>query len=234
MTAATTRPGRAREQRPEPSVLRPSHVILALLGGASAGALVLLLRANPGAGLAGVEPKGYWYLSRASGLVSFVLLWLATVLGLLITNKFARLWPGGPLAFDLHEYASSLGLLIGFFHGAILLGDRYTGYTLVQLLAPFGSVHYRPFWVGLGQIGGYLLAGIWLSSRLRLAIGQGWWRRIHFLSFAAFLLVLLHGMLAGTDSAVAGLRLLYWLSGGSVLWLTSYRVLLATAGRRRA
>ncbi|MGN6755536.1 MAG: hypothetical protein ACTHMJ_04005, partial [Thermomicrobiales bacterium] len=83
-----------------------------------------------------------------------------------------------------------------------------------------------------GQVGTYLLAGIWASSRLRRRVGQRWWRRIHFLSFAAFLLVLLHGMLAGTDSAAIGIRLLYWLSGGSVLWLTLYRVLLVLAARR--
>lgn len=141
--------------------------------------------------------------------MAFALLWLATALGLLITNKLARLWPGSPLAFELHQYASGLGLLVGTFHAAILLGDRYAGYTPGQLLIPFGSTPYRPFWVGLGQVGAYLLAGIWGSSRLRLRIGQRWWRRIHFLSFLAFLLVLLHGLLAGTDSGTPGIRLLY-------------------------
>jgi predicted ferric reductase len=204
----------------------PLALLLATLGGAAGGALALVaLRADPGASLLGVQPQGYWYLSRASALVAFALLWLATALGLLSTNKLARLWPGGPLAFDLHQYASSLGLLIGTFHAAILLGDRYAGYTPAQLLIPFDSTPYRPLWVGLGQVGAYLLAGIWASSRLRLRIGQRWWRRIHGLSFLAFLLVLLHGLLAGTDSGAPGIRLLYWLAGGSILWLTAYRLL---------
>lgn len=202
------------------------HRAFALAVGAALGALALLvLRANPGASLLGIEPKGFWYLSRASALVAFALLWLATALGLLITNKLARLWPGGPLAFDLHQYASGLGLVVGLAHAALLLADRYVGYAPVQLLVPFSGGAYRPLWVGFGQLATYLLVGVWASSKLRLRIGQSWWRRIHFLSFLAFLLALLHGLLAGTDSGAVGVRALYWLSGGSVLWLTSYRLL---------
>src|SRR5690349_18433380 len=46
------------------------------------------------ASLGGTEPKAYWYLSRASGLVAFGLLWASMALGLAITNKLARAWPG--------------------------------------------------------------------------------------------------------------------------------------------
>src|SRR6476646_6603183 len=55
---------------------------------------------------AGSAPKAYWYLARASALVAFSLLWLAMALGLSITNKLARVWPGGPTAFELHQHAS--------------------------------------------------------------------------------------------------------------------------------
>lgn len=226
MPTQSPRPDRAEPRAIEPDNPGLAQVALALLGGAVAGALALLLaRSGPVASLLGAEPKGFWYLSRASALVSFALLWFATALGLLITNRFARLWPGGPLAFDLHQFASSLGLLIGFFHAAILLADRYIGYTPAQLLVPFASGAYRPFAVGLGQVGAYLLVAIWGTSRLRLRIGQRWWRRVHFLGFVAFLLTLLHGLLAGSDSAAAGIRAFYWFTGGSVVWLTAYRAL---------
>ncbi|MFN8512668.1 MAG: hypothetical protein U0841_08785 [Chloroflexia bacterium] len=228
-------PATRRQAAPAVPATSPAlrDILPALVGGAALGAFALLaLRTNPGASLLGAEPKGFWYLSRASALVAFALLWLATALGLLITNKLARLWPGGPLAFDLHQYASGLGLVVGLAHAALLLGDRYIGYTPVQLLIPFGGGSYRPVWVGLGQLAAYLLVGIWASSRLRLRIGQRWWRRIHSLSFLAFLLALLHGLLAGTDSGAVGVRALYWLSGGSILWLTSYRLLRASSAQR--
>ena len=85
-----------------------------------------------------------WYLSRASAFVAYVLLWWSMVLGLSITNRLARLWPGGPAAADLHEHASLLGLAFGLLHALVLLGDAYIGYTLPQILIPFASVSYEP------------------------------------------------------------------------------------------
>src|SRR6185369_7521150 len=84
---------------------------LAVAGGAFAAVAVLpaLLPALSASWL-GSAPKAYWYLSRASALVAFALLWFAMALGLVITNKLARVWPGGPTAFELHQHASLLGL----------------------------------------------------------------------------------------------------------------------------
>jgi hypothetical protein len=53
---------------------------------------------------------------------------------------------------DLHQFSGLLGLAFAIFHGAILLGDRYMGYTPLQLLLPFASLDYRPLAVGLGQV----------------------------------------------------------------------------------
>ena len=73
---------------------------------ASSLVAVLILPAwlpNMSFSLAGNAPKAYWYLSRATAFVSLSLLWLSMALGLGITNKMARLWPGAPAAFALHE-----------------------------------------------------------------------------------------------------------------------------------
>ena len=74
--------------------------------------------------LGGDTPKAYWYLSRATAFVSLSLLWLSMALGLGITNKMARLWPGAPAAFALHEYVSLLGLAFAVFHAVVILGDH--------------------------------------------------------------------------------------------------------------
>jgi predicted ferric reductase len=177
--------------------------------------------------LLGAEPQAYWYLSRASGFVAYGLLWLSMVLGLLITNRAAKLWPGGPLAFDLHQYTSLLGLAFALFHGLILLGDQYMDYTLVQLLVPFASMEYKPLAVGIGQLAFWLLLLLALSFYARQQIGRQVWRALHLSSFAVFLLALLHGITSGTDSGTAWAAWLYWISGGSVLFLTVYRVLSA-------
>lgn len=179
--------------------------------------------------LLGPAPKAYWYLSRASAFTAFGLLWVSMALGLGITNRLARAWPGGPAAYDLHQYTGLLGLLLALFHAAILLGDRYIGYTPLGVLVPFAGGSYRPAWVGLGQVALYLLALVWLSASLRQRLGRRWWRRLHYLSFAVFALALAHGILSGTDSSLPLARGLYWASGVSIIFLLIYR-LLVTAG----
>ncbi|MBI4771873.1 MAG: hypothetical protein HY784_16035 [Chloroflexi bacterium] len=78
-------------------------MLLAVAAGAFA-AVVALPALLPGlsASLLGPAPKAYWYLSRASAWVAYVLLWLSMAFGLSLTNKMTRIWPGGPTAFDLH------------------------------------------------------------------------------------------------------------------------------------
>lgn len=168
-----------------------------------------------------------WYLSRASAFAAYVLLWWSMVLGLSITNQLARVWPSGPVAGDLHEHASLLGLGFGVLHALVLLGDQYIGYSLPQILFPFAGGSYRPLWVGLGQIGLYLLALVTLSFYVRRWIGARTWRLLHFLSFAVFALALAHGLFSGTDSSAPWVVWMYLGSGLSVLGLTIYRVVVS-------
>jgi predicted ferric reductase len=201
-------------------------VLLAVVAGALSATTLLPLWV-PGLtdSLLGTAPKAYWYLARSSAFVAYLMLWLAMMLGLLITNRWARLWPGGPVAFDLHQHASLLGLAITMFHALILLGDRYIHASLSQLLIPFTYQGYRPLWVGAGQLGFYGLLLVGLSFYIRGTIGRSAWRVIHTLSFLVFFGALLHGMQSGTDSAAPAIQLMYWMTGGSVLFFTMYRVL---------
>lgn len=202
-------------------------IALSAAGGALLAIALPSLLPGLAASLLGPEPKVYWYLARSTAFVAYALLWLAMALGLMMTNRLARLWPGGPLAFDLHEHASILGLAFGLFHALILLGDRYMNYTFGQILVPFASGGAAAGWVGLGQAGLYLMGIVGLSFYLRPLIGRAGWRLIHFLSFVIFGLVLLHGVMSGSDSGTVWAQALYWLSGGSLLFLTVYRVLVS-------
>lgn len=201
-----------------------------LLGSVALGAIaaaVVLPAWLPGLTqtLTGDAPKAYWYLSRVSGLVAYALLWLSMCLGVSLTSRLARLWPGGPVAYDVHQHTSLIGLAFALFHGLILLGDRFAAYTPAQLLVPFASGAYRPVWVGLGQAGFYGLAVVGLSFYVRSVSGPKFWRALHFASFLVYGLALLHGVFSGSDSGAAGVRLFYWITGGSLLFLSSYRTL---------
>lgn len=176
--------------------------------------------------LVGPEPKGYWYLARTTGFVAYGLLWWSMALGLMITNRLARAWPGGPAVNDLHEHASLLGLAFGAAHALALLGDHYIGYTLAEVVIPFAGASYRPLWVGVGQIAFYLMAILTLSFYVRSWIGRRFWRAIHAGSFSVFALALAHGLLSGTDSGAGWARLLYALSAASLAALTAYRLVV--------
>jgi len=60
--------------------------------------------------------------------------------------------------------------------------------------------------VALGVFALYACVLVLLTSWVRKGIGTVWWRRFHLLATPAFLLALMHGMLAGTDST----RLWLW------------------------
>jgi predicted ferric reductase len=175
--------------------------------------------------LGGDAPKAYWYLSRATAFVSLSLLWLSMALGLSITNKMARLWPGAPAAFALHEYVSLLGLAFAVFHAIVILGDHYINFTLLQLLVPFSTVDYRPFWVGIGQIAFYTWAILAVTFYIRPIIGQKSWRFLHYGSFGMYLLGIFHGLFSGTDTSAGWAQNYYWISAGSLLFLLTYRIL---------
>lgn len=223
--------GELFDEQPSISFVTFLSILLAMGGGALVAVFVLPAWL-PGLSdsLLGSEPKAYWYLSRSSAIVSYLMFWLSMVLGLMMTNRLARLWPGGPAAFDLHQHTSLLGLAFALFHALILMGDQWIKATISQILVPFAYSGYQPEWVGVGQVTLYGLAVIALSFYLRPWIGRSGWRAIHFLSFVAFIAALAHGIVSGTDSAAPMITGMYWVTGASVLFLTIYRIMVSTLG----
>ncbi len=184
--------------------------------------------------LLGSSPKAYWYLSRGTAFIALSLLWLSMALGLGLTNKMARLWPGLPPTFAIHEYVSLLGLAFALFHALILLGDHYINFTVAQVLIPFAASGYRPVWVGIGQLGFYVWVIVAFSFYVRRHIGHKTWRLIHYISFPVYLMGLFHGITSGTDASTVWATLYYWISAGSLLFLLIYRLLVATLERSTA
>lgn len=242
-TLQTPLPAGSREQFDPPQRRTPARKaaqvaddpimdILPPLVGAFVGIVILIVVGFVLVGQAGglaalgsalLSSHAAWYLSRASAFVAYVLLWWSMILGLSITNRLARAWPGGPAAAELHEHASLLGLGFVAVHALVLLADQYIGYTLPQILLPFvGS--YLPLWVGFGQVGLYLMILVTASFYVRRWIGARTWRTLHYLSFVVFVLALLHGLFTGSDSSTAWAFWMYIGTGASVVAMTIYRI----------
>lgn len=226
MTVPNTQPEELNEGKPFMSLLSALLMMGAVFVGALA-AVFVLPNWSPvlAQSLRGPEAHAYWDLARTSGVVAYMLLWLSVVMGLLVTNKMARVFPGGPTAVDLHEFASLLGLSFALFHAVVLLGDQFIKYTPLQIAIPFASFNYEPFWVGLGQIGFYLLIPLTFSFYARRLIGYGAWRWLHFGTFIGYALITVHGLLAGSDTKTPFMLILYASTGISIFFLTFYRVL---------
>jgi len=214
--------------------LRMTPAVVWLLGmmlGGAAGLVFILLGVFLGPRIQ-VDPKTAWHITRATGVVAYLLLTAAAVWGLALSSKIIKEAVPAPLTLDMHNTLSWLAIWTTAVHVFGLLFDSYYQYRLADLFIPFIGP-YRPLWVGLGVIGLYLMAATSLSFGWRKRIGQAWWRRLHSLTFAAYGLVTLHGLMAGTDSVDWGMKAMFLGSTLLVLFMTNYRLLTARQKRRR-
>lgn len=195
------------------------------LGGASSRMLDAVFGASTG--------HMTWFITRSSGLIAYLLLWLSTVWGLAVSSKmFDKLVPRA-FTYDAHEYLSLLALVFTAIHVFILLGEAYMPFNVPQLFVPFLS-DYRPAWVGIGIVGTYLTILVTVTFYVRKWLGIRTFRVIHYLSFAAFLGVLLHSWFAGTDTGLTATRIMYWFTGLSVVFMTVYWLALRRLEKRSA
>lgn len=165
--------------------------------------------------------KVAWHLTRSSGTVAYLFLSASTIWGLLLSSKLIKELVPPPVALAMHDSLSWIAVGLASFHAFVLLFDSYYTYTIGNLLMPFTGP-YEPFLVGVGTIAFYLMLLLSASFYARKWLGAKRWRQLHYLTFASYLMVTLHGWLVGTDSAAFA-----WLYGGStllVLFLTLYRI----------
>jgi predicted ferric reductase len=203
-------------------LILPVGVVLGLL-------LILFILPSiiPGlaASIIGTAPKAFWYLSRATAISSYLVLWVSMMLGLAMSSQLAAKGTTRAAIFEIHKFTSLMGLFFAIFHGLILIGDQFMHLGILNVLIPFATNSYRPLWVGLGQVAIYLWAILIFSFYVRKQITKKSWRLIHFASFATFLLALTHGITSGTDAGLLSLQGFYWMSGGLFIFLTIYRIL---------
>lgn len=167
--------------------------------------------------------SAYWYMARSGGIIAYLLLWLSVVWGLALSTKITNRLMLGPFAYGLHEFISILTIVFAMVHSLVLLGDSYVHFSLFNLVIPF-TASYQPLWTGLGTIGFYLIAALTASFYLRQHLGQKTWRALHYLTFLGYGLVLVHGLMSGSDSSLTPVKLMYLGTGATVLFLTYYRL----------
>jgi methionine sulfoxide reductase heme-binding subunit len=139
-----------------------------------------------------------WYLSRGTGVVTLVLFTLVIVLGIL--TKGGRPLPGLPrfAVAGLHRNASLLAIAFLVIHIVTAVIDPFVTIKWLDVFVPFVGT-YHPLWIGLGALSLDLMLAVVVTSLLRLRIGRGVWRAVHWTAYAAWPLAIIHSFTLGPD-----------------------------------
>src|SRR5512135_3740272 len=93
----------------------------------------------------------WWYITRAAGLIAYLLLWLSTAWGLAVSSRIFDPYLQRNYTYDFHQFISLLAIGFLGLHLTVLLLDHYLPFSITQVLVPFTST-YRTLWVGIGGI----------------------------------------------------------------------------------
>jgi len=140
----------------------------------------------------------FWYASRATGVVSLVLLTAVLVLGILV-NRQGRL-PGLPrfAVTDIHRNLSLLSVAFITIHVVTAVLDTYVHIPLLSAVIPFAS-GYERLWLGLGAISLDIMLAMIVTSLLRGRMNRLLWRAIHLLAYASWPVAFAHSIGSSTD-----------------------------------
>jgi sulfoxide reductase heme-binding subunit YedZ len=168
----------------------------------------------------------FWFASRAVGIVAIALLAVSVALGLAMSGRLGRR-PGLPAKLKRFHEASTLvtlGLVVA--HAGLLLADGYLRPGLAGITLPF-QLSYRPFFTGIGIIGGWLALILGLSFYVRRWIGVKTWRRLHRFTLLVYVLALGHVVGAGTDGRATWMLALLTILTAPIVFAFTYRMLPA-------
>jgi len=177
-----------------------------------------------------IDPKTWWYVSRASGFVSWSLLAIAVLWGLFLTNKTLNRSTPPAWVLDLHRHLGGLAVVFVAVHVGALPLDGFTHWGWADLLVPMAT-KWQPGAIAWGIVGMYLLVAIEVTSLLGRRFPKKWWRRVHMLSFPLYILASIHLFTAGTDSGNVVARWMVVTVSTLILFLTVVRVLAAAKPR---
>jgi sulfoxide reductase heme-binding subunit YedZ len=149
--------------------------------------------------LTAAGPHLFWITSRAAGIAAMILASGSLGVGLLIRGRGESRRLLGSDVRALHEALSLATIVAIAIHGLALLGDAYLHPSPLDLAIPFTGA-YRPFWTGLGIVGGWGIAALGLSYYARARIGGARWRYLHRFIPIFWALAIVHTIGAGTDA----------------------------------
>lgn len=167
-----------------------------------------------------------WYLTRATGLVSLVLLSGTVILGIISSVGWtAHRWPRF-LSQAVHRNLSLFCLALIGIHIVTTVADGFVPIGYLDAFVPF-LTPYRPLWIGLGALTFDMLLAVAITSGLRRRIGTRTWRGVHYLAYVCWPIAVLHGLGSGTDTRLPIMALIEVVCIASVVGAVGWRIVAA-------
>ena len=152
-----------------------------------------------------LDPAIWWYVTRASGIIAWVLLVSSVFLGISLSTRVFKPNDNPSWLLDLHRWMS--GLSVGFvgLHMISLYFDSYAHFSVPDLLVPLHSKYtliesLGPWPVALGVLCFYVMIAVQFTSQLMKLLPRKYWKAIHYSSYGVVLAVSFHAGWTGTDT----------------------------------
>ncbi len=140
-----------------------------------------------------------WYATRATGVVALLLFTVVVTLGTLVANRVGGTFIGRFEVNEVHRSLSMVAVVFLLFHIVTTVLDSFVSTGLISSVIPMTSA-YKRVPVALGAVSFDLILAVWISSLLKLRLKNQTWRFIHWFSWLAYAISLVHVYLTGTDT----------------------------------
>lgn len=181
------------------------------------------------------ETPWAWYVTRASGLIAFLLLFLDMFFGLAIRLPFFQRLISPRWSFSAHAFLAVQALFFALIHGFSQLFDKYTGFGWADILLPLVADKYTVP-VAWGIIALYIMILLTVTSFGRKFLGNRLWRTAHYLNMVLFVATIVHALTLGTDMQSGAIRWIFIgmnvFLGVLIVWNIFHRMAVSLRLRR--
>ncbi len=175
-----------------------------------------------------------WVIARGTGISLIVVSSALVSVGLWIAHPKRNKKKGVVHVITLnsiHKSLAGVALVLLFLHISSIASDKFAHVGIVGALVPFKS-SYRTIPVALGTIATYLVLVVGFTAWLKFRGKFGNWKQIHKVAIVGYGLLLIHGILAGSDTVIIGY--LYAVSAITVTTLLATRYHFDRPGTKKS
>ena len=165
----------------------------------------------------------WWFMTRASGLVAWLMLTASVLWGIVFSTKAFPNQRRPKWLLSVHRWLAAMTIWFVAIHLVSLIADSYVSFNLVDVAVPYAT-DWKPGAVALGIVAMWLLLGVEATSLMMKRLPRKVWHGIHFTSYLVFWLTSLHAAFAGTDATSPIYQVTAAASIAAIVWALSYRI----------